>query len=84
MIQVRGVNTFTNLVFWALKPSVLRKSVFQNWDAADMNECRMTEKYHKPNPECLARTRRRKFALTMVGQRLQKSLKTFHYECQFL
>lgn len=46
----------------ALKPSVLRKSVFQNWGAADVSECRMTEKSHESNPECLARTQRRNFA----------------------
>lgn len=42
--------------------------MFQNWDAADMNECSMTEKSHKPNPECLTRERRRKFALITIGQ----------------
>lgn len=76
-LQVRGVNTFTNLVFWVLKP-LSRKSVFHNWDAADMNECSVTEKSHELNPECFARARRRKFARITIGQKQWESLEVFH------
>lgn len=36
--------------------------MFQNWDAADLSECRMTEKSRESNPECLGRTQTREFA----------------------
>lgn len=78
-LQVRGVNTFTNLVFWALEP-LSRKSVFHNWDAADMNECSMTEECHELNPEYLGRAKRRKIARIMIGQ---NHLEVFHCGWQF-
>lgn len=58
---------------------MLRKSASQNWwAAADVSECRMTEKSHESNPECLVRTQRRKFAFnndrTKTAEKLQDVL----------
>lgn len=63
-IQVRDADIFTNLVFWALEPYVLSKSVFQNREVVD--ERSNSENFHKPNIEYISRARRSDFTLIMI------------------